>query len=126
MAKITEYRRCLLLLLCFLCLDATAQKTCRLIIQAVDGYQQTINELQLTSQFYNKATCIAYVQQLPVLLNAKGYISASIDSAWDDSASVNIRLFPGKKYEWENLQVSERDWPLLNQLGYYRNTFNNK
>ncbi len=69
---------------------------------------------------------MAYIQQLPVLLTAKGYISASIDFVWEDSSSVSILLFPGQKYEWENLHFKESDLPLLNQLGYYRASFNSK
>jgi outer membrane protein assembly factor BamA len=56
----------------------------------------------------------------------RGYISASIDSIKEDSASVSIVLFTGKKYLWENLSVDEKDWNVLNQLGYSSKSFNNK
>ncbi|MEP7318708.1 MAG: hypothetical protein ABI921_08195 [Panacibacter sp.] len=92
----------------------------------VSGSVATINNLHLSSVFTTKAKCIGYVQLLPSLLTAKGYISASIDSVWEDSGSVSLLLFPGQKYEWDSLHVTEADWPLLNQLGYYQNSFNSK
>jgi len=56
----------------------------------------------------------------------KGYISASVDSVWEDSSSVSILLFIGKKYKWDSLHVDEKNWLLLNNLGYSKTSFNNK
>lgn len=57
-----------------------------------------------------------YVEQLPYLLQAKGYIGASVDTLIQDSTNIIIHLYLGKQYKWEHLQVSPSDWPLLNQL----------
>ena len=111
---------------CFWCMQSVAQKECRLIIVPMDDSAGTINNLHLSSSFASKAKCMAYVQLLPALLITKGYTSTSIDSVWEDSASVSLLLFTGKKYEWDSLHVSSADWPLLNQLGYYQSSFNSK
>ena len=66
------------------------------------------------------------MQQLPSLLMTKGYISASVDVVTEDSTSVQLVLFKGKKYTWNNLNINQADWPLLNQLGYNSSSFSNK
>ncbi|MEP6846710.1 MAG: BamA/TamA family outer membrane protein [Panacibacter sp.] len=63
---------------------------------------------------------------MPELLTTKGFISASIDSIKEDSSHVYITLFTGRKYLWEKLIVADENWPILNQLGYSSNAFNNK
>jgi len=125
MAKIREYTGLMLLMLCCLSLQTIAQKECTLNIQQIDS-TISINTLQLQTTFTSKTKCIEYVHRLPQLLMTKGYISASVDSVWEDSSSVSILLFTGKKYKWDSLHVDEKDWPLLNNLGYSRSSFNNK
>ena len=81
--------------------------------------------------FATKSACFAYIQQLPVLLKAKGYISVSIDSIIEEEKEVTINLFIGKKYTWKNLQLpselkninTPKDYSLLPQtiLNYYEN-----
>src|SRR5207249_4525960 len=53
-------------------------------------------------------------------------IGASVDSVWEDSSSVQLLLFMGEKYVWDSLHIDENDWPLLNQSGYNRSSFNSK
>jgi outer membrane protein assembly factor BamA len=126
MAKINEYRSSMLLILCLLCIQTRAQKGCRLIVRPVEPQQILGADLQFPSTFPTKDKCLAYVKQMPQLLMTKGYISASVDSVWEDSSSVQLLLFTGKKYLWGGLHISEKDWVLLNQLGYNHFSFNNK
>lgn len=94
-------------------------------MQPVDD-AMAINQLALQQTFGSKTDCIGYVHRLPELLMTKGYMSASVDSVWEDSSSVYIRLFAGTKYTWEHLQVNDRDWLLLNSLGFNRSSFTHK
>jgi hypothetical protein len=55
---------------------------------------------------------------LPSLLAVKGYAAASVDSVWEDSLSVAIKLFVGNKYQWQKLSVNDSDQVLLNSVGY--------
>lgn len=126
MTKVTVYSRFLFVLFCFLYISSFAQQQCSLNIQSAGNNSEAVNELKPPSTFPSKNKCIAYVQQLPSLLMTKGFISASIDSVWEDSSSVSIILFSGKKYVWDSLHVEENDWPVLNQLGFYKNSFNTK
>lgn len=125
MAKIREYRGLIVLMLCCLYFYSNAQTEYRLVVHQVDTTTST-DALQLQTSFTSKTKCIGYVQQLPQLLMTKGYISASVDSVWEDSSSVSVLLFTGKKYKWDDLHVEEKDWPLLNNLGYNKSSFNNK
>lgn len=126
MAKIQEYKCLVLLMLCWHCISVHAQKECSLLIKRVDSVEASTNALALQTTFASKAKCITYVQQLPQLLMSKGYISASVDSVWEDSTSVSMLLFTGKKYTWDSLKIDEKDWSLLNSFGYNRSSFNNK
>ena len=125
MAKIHEYTGLMLLMLCCLSLHTNGQNECALNIQQIDS-TTSINTLQLQTTFTSKAKCIEYVHKLSQLLTTKGYISASVDSVWEDSSSVSILLFIGKKYKWDSLHVDEKNWLLLNNLGYSKTSFNNK
>ena len=128
MTKIKQYIRRILkvIMWCLFYSVTIAQKECRLIVSPVDASANAIEALKLTVVFNSKTSCIRYVQQLPSYLMSKGYASASVDSVWEDSSSVFIRLFPGERYLWNHLDVNENDWAILNQLGYSRETFNDK
>lgn len=124
MAKLLQYMG--ILAVCFFFTEATAQQSCLLIIHPVDQPGKVARETQSPQSFSSKEKCLAYVQQLPAALQAKGFISASVDSVWEDSASVSILLFTGKQYRWDSLTVDAKDWPLLNSLGYTRSMFSSK
>ena len=126
MAKIKQYILCLFLIVCCVSSNLFAQTTCKLIIKPAEHSATDIDALELATSFNSKTACLNYVQKLPELLITRGYISTSIDSIKEDSATVSIVLFTGKKYLWENLSVNEKDWNVLNQLGYSNKSFNNK
>jgi len=115
----------MVLVVCITAFAAHAQKTCSLVINRVDS-DAKITGVQLKTFFAGKAACRLYVKQLPGLLMAAGYISASIDSVFEDSATVRVQLFAGKKYIWDDIRVNEEDWYVLNQLGFNKSTFHNK
>src|SRR5689334_3192208 len=126
MTKISEYRGFVVLMLCFLCSQIKAQKECKLIVRFVEDEQNLSTDLQFPSAFPTKDKCLTYIKELPQLLATKGYVSASVDSVWEDPSSVQLRLFTGIKYIWDSLHIREKDWPILNQLGYNHSSFNNK
>lgn len=126
MAKIKQYSLCFFLVVCCCMNRCAAQTTCRLVIQPAGNTGSDLNTLQLTTTFNSKSLCLVYVQNLPGLLSAKGYISASVDAVKEDSNTVYITLFTGKKYTWESLSVTDEDWQVLDQLGYNKGAFSNK
>jgi outer membrane protein assembly factor BamA len=111
------------LIFCFLLINANAQRSLKLIVNPVSTDSAGIVSLNLQSVFDNKTSCIQYVNRLPALLAIKGYAAASVDSLWEDSTVVYIKLFVGKKYEWQKLSVHDSDKTLLSSLGYNTGTF---
>jgi outer membrane protein assembly factor BamA len=128
MAKLIQYvlKSGVAMLFVFLVPEANAQQPCRLIIYPVDTDSAAIASLQLQNIFSNKASCLQYTDRLPQLLAMKGYAAASVDSAYDDSTSVSIRLFVGNKFIWEKLSVNDSAYSLLNKLGYYQQQFDHQ
>ncbi len=113
------------LFICFAATPLHAQKPCRLLIDQVDT-ANTLTGVDIKTNFSSRPACDAYVQQLPAMLMAAGYISASVDSVHADTTQVLVKLFVGKKYIWDDIRVDEKDWYVLNQLGFNRLTFHNK
>jgi outer membrane protein assembly factor BamA len=120
MAKLIQYNiyTFLFLLFCFLFNELSAQQNCKLVVHPVSTDSASTASLNLQNNFINKTACIQYVDRLPALLAVKGFATASVDSVWEDSSSVSIKLFAGNKYEWNKLSVSDSNHALLNLLGY--------
>lgn len=120
---------CMLLCSVGFLISATGQNTQKnFLLQAttVDTGENSVKQLQLQQSFTTKTGCLQYVQQLPALLAAKGFITASVDSVKEDSSVVKIKVFIGEKYSWSNLSASFSTWEFLGTLGYKKETFNNK
>jgi outer membrane protein assembly factor BamA len=119
MAKVLSYKFCLNLLWLLLCINVSAQNNYQLIITTVDkstAGSSPINALKTT--FPNKQQCIDYVKKIPSLLQAKGYISASIDTLKVGEKSASILLYIGEMYQLANLRVADKDAMFMQILGY--------
>ena len=104
-------------------MEVKGQRPYSLEITRVDSVLYSGEGLSIKTTFSSKPACIQYVQQLPSLLAAKGFMASSIDSLWEDSIHVHIRLFVGEKYTWNSLLIDDNYWPVLHQLGYQKSTF---
>jgi outer membrane protein assembly factor BamA len=60
-----------------------------------------------------------YIQKLPAILQAKGYLSASVDSISESGMTTTAYVFLGKQYRWSQLKINPDDELLLNDLGYF-------
>ena len=114
-------RYCILAcLICFLLFVSAgrlaAQSFCTLAVRPLDA--ASLQPLSLTYTFPSKTGCLQYVAQLPALLQAKGYLSASVDSVWQDSSLVTIDLFVGKRYTWHHLSLDTNSSAILSTLHY--------
>ena len=115
-----------ILILTCICMEVKGQRPYSLEITRVDSVLYSGEGLSIKTTFSSKPACIQYVQQLPSLLAAKGFMASSIDSLWEDSIHVHIRLFVGEKYTWNSLLIDDNYWPVLHQLGYQKSTFYSK
>src|SRR5688572_7119082 len=79
-------RRLLFPLILFFCLAAKGQTGYPLHIQGVDKDSVfLISSLQLKTTFETRNECVTYVNNLPSLLQLKGYVTASVDTVLFDS-----------------------------------------
>ncbi|HET9056841.1 MAG TPA: POTRA domain-containing protein [Chitinophagaceae bacterium] len=82
--------------------------------------------LGLQENFVNQADCLVYLFKITSTLHAKGYVAASVDSAWYDSTSANVMLFVGKKYQWAQLHISQSEIKVLENLNLSQKYFLNQ
>lgn len=126
MAKVQLYRFVLCVLLCG-CLQKTPAQNYRLMVCCNEASTTFLQEnLKLKTSFTNKLQCKNYVDLIPTMLQAKGYLAASIDSIKQDSSFTTITLFLGEKYSWNTLQIDEKDKQLIEQLGLQKEAFEAK
>ncbi|NJO25310.1 MAG: hypothetical protein HC867_05295 [Bacteroidia bacterium] len=101
-----------------------AQQKYRLSIRPVDKpLEFTIHAVGLTTEFADRQQCAGYIDKLPVLLQSKGYVSASLDSIHYDTDSAILVLFLGEAYYWKNLDIEGVDQQLLEVSGLKKNKF---
>lgn len=101
-----------------------AQTGYHLSIKCVDKDEKFIKEkLKLDSIFSSKNNCANFINQLPFLLQTKGYVAASVDSIFLDSLSGKIVLFVGEKYTWAQLHSNISDATILEAIGWNEKMF---
>jgi outer membrane protein assembly factor BamA len=95
------------------------QSNYKLLIHPVDRDSSFITgELGLKTFFVSELECNQYINNLPSLLQSKGYISSSVDSINVIGDQTVIYLFVGEQYQLLNLQVREQDKLYLQQTGW--------
>lgn len=79
--------------------------------------------IQLQASFANFATCLQYVNKLPVTLSSKGFPTSSVDSMWYNDSTMFINLYTGKQYEWVKMQPVGIDKKALDESGFLERNF---
>jgi outer membrane protein assembly factor BamA len=115
-------KRMILIIMAFALIGAQpvlSQSKYPLQINFVDK-DSTVNpqSLGLQTAFSDKTECEQYTEKIPSLLQAKGYITASVDSSFYDSSFASIWIYLGAAYRWVKLDVSEADQQLMNEIGW--------
>ncbi|HSU28020.1 MAG TPA: BamA/TamA family outer membrane protein [Chitinophagaceae bacterium] len=104
-----------------------AQKNYNLQIQGVDMDATTIlSRVAIKTEFNSRFECSEYINQLPSRLQAKGYVTASIDSIVYDSSGARVRLFMGQAYRWAKLDTRQTDPQILRAVGWDEKAFSGK
>lgn len=81
--------------------------------------------IRLENNFKSRQSLFAYLEQLPVILQSKGYLSASIDSIAEKDTVFIAFIYLGQQYQWKEVKIKAEDWLILNMLGYDINSFKN-
>ncbi len=105
----------LIVLMGWIGLAVRAQSYRLTIIPAGKDSIPSLDRLGLKQTFPDRITCFRYVNGLPALLQAQGYIAASVDSVHYDSAGARVVLYTGRQYRWGQL-VDRIDPLILDQL----------
>lgn len=118
------------LLFCFsLCLtyNVNAQDNYLLQVRCVDKDSTFLqNKLNLKTSFVSRIACMDYVNKLPSDLQAKGYVTASIDSVYFDSTFAKLVLYVGEAYTWAHITTAGIDATLLDAVGWNDRQFPGK
>jgi outer membrane protein assembly factor BamA len=124
-AKLRRYGRTLLFLLLSGNISGFAQY--RLHIIPVDKDSLFIQKkLGLETSFKSRDACTEYLYTIPGLLQAKGYMTASVDSARYDSAGAAVRLYVGEVYRWAYIDTRRIEPALLTAISWNGKNFSHR
>src|SRR5258705_814276 len=129
MTKLSHHILFLIIVFSFLTIHNTItdKNMYQSIIKDVDRDSSLLkNELGLQTSFASQIEAQQYIGQLPALLHAKGYVTASVDSIRIDSSSASLVLFLGKIYRWALIDASCVDPAVLNGTGWREKNFSDK
>lgn len=84
------------------------------------------SEVGLQTEFPSRDNCIDYVSKLPSLLQAKGFVTSSLDSVYFDSTFANVVIYLGQQYKWAHINIAAADPQLLSISGWNEKVFTNK
>ena len=108
-------------------LSSEAQNEYSLHIRTVDRDSAfAVADLGLRTTFNSRSECAAYINKIPANLQAKGFVTASLDSITYDSAFAHVVIFIGSKYEWAQLETNQIEPSVLQAVGWRDKTFSNE
>jgi outer membrane protein assembly factor BamA len=107
-------------------LSLSAQDKYELTIKAIDKDSAFLNTVGFQNSFMSRSACVDYINKLPVFLQTKGYVTASMDSVIYDSTSAHIVLFLGEAYHWVQLNTDQVNAALLDAVGWREKNFHDK
>jgi outer membrane protein assembly factor BamA len=94
--------------------------------RSADKDSAFVSTLGIPAFFTDRNECISYINKLPVSLQAKGYVNASVDSITYDSVSARMVLYVGDKYQWSALDTRTIDPTVLDAIGWRERLFTDK
>lgn len=114
-----------LILLC--CLQVKGQGSYVMQVRAVDKDSAFLtSSLGIRTVFDTRNDCVAYMNELSPMLQMRGYVTASVDSVFFDSASARAVIYIGDRYEWGKLDASQVDPAILSAIGWREKAFVDK
>ncbi|MCU7548519.1 BamA/TamA family outer membrane protein [Chitinophagaceae bacterium LB-8] len=90
------------------------------------GADSVISErLQLTRKFTSRPEAESYLNNLPTLLQAKGYIASSVDNISYDSVHAEVQLYLGERFQWARISTKSKDEDFLQAIHWPARSFSN-
>lgn len=82
-------------------------------------------QLQLTRKFTSRLEAESYLNNLPTLLQSKGYIVFSVDNITYDSLQAEVQLYLGEQFRWARIATQPKDEELLQAIRWPARSFSN-
>jgi outer membrane protein assembly factor BamA len=82
-------------------------------------------QLQLERKFTSRPEAESYLNNLPTLLQSKGYIASSVDSIYYDSTGALVQLYLGEQFRWAKISTQPKDEDLLQAIHWPDRSFTN-
>ena len=111
----------------FFCKDVFCQK--KYEVQYIFSGKDTsypIQQLDLKTTFQTKSLAQTYIDELPETILNKGFLAASVDSIFYDSALAKVKVYLGEKYKWAQIATDSIDPNVLDYIGWNEKQFNHK
>jgi len=125
MAKLRGYSRTLVFLLLLSNSKGFAQFPLHII--PVDKDSLFIQKkLGLATSFKTKEACTEYIYNLNTLLQAKGFMTASVDSIHIGADSALVRLYVGAAYQWAYINTRKVEPALLTAVSWNEKSFSRR
>jgi outer membrane protein assembly factor BamA len=116
-----------LLLALFLLLPAAGRAQYLLHVTPVDKDSAFIhNKLGIPPSFKTREACSEYIYNLVPLLQAKGYVTASVDTVIYGAKEAAMRLYLGVAWRWANIDTRRVDPTLLSAAAWNPRAFAHK
>ncbi len=116
-----------LLVLLLIYRPAHAQTKYPLQVRGVDRDSAAIlSQAGLQTVFASQAECVIYLDKLPGMLQAQGFVTASLDSIFFRPDFARCVLFLGERYHWAILDARRVETPLLDAAGWNERQFSGK
>ncbi|MHA4808383.1 BamA/TamA family outer membrane protein [Flavitalea flava] len=80
----------------------------------------------MASSFKSREVCTEYIYTIPALLQAKGYMTASIDSLRTDTGGAVVRLYVGSLYQWAYIDTRKVEPSLLSAVAWNDKSFSRR
>ena len=97
----------------------------RYILSGKDS-SYNIQQLDLKTVFESKEDAETFINKLPQILFTKGFVAASVDSFFFDSAKAKVKIYLGRKYKWAKISVDSIEKTVLDDIGWNEKQFENK
>jgi len=91
----------------------------------IDADSSLKKEIGLKEKFASQLEARYFIATIPTLLQTRGYITASVDSAKIDSNGASVRLFLGLQYKWATINTVLGDEDILSAVRWPQASFRN-